>query len=162
VVVPDELTPLRAARGEAHTVHHVVEPPLDEAQHLFTRTARQARGSHVVARELLREQAIDAAHALLLAQTEAVLAELGARLAVLARRIGAARHRALVGEATLSLQIELVAVATADLANGTEVASHLLSSVTRDAAWAAGSRCAGWASRRGSTSRGTRPVAAPA
>src|SRR5690606_1910397 len=125
VVVPNELAALRAAGRKPHPVHDVVEPALDEAQHLLTRTARQTRSRHVVPRELLLEQSVDTAHALLLAQAETVLAELDARLAMLAGRIRAACHRALVGEAALPLQVELVAVATADLANGSEVASHL-------------------------------------
>jgi hypothetical protein len=62
---------------------------------------------------------------LLLAKTQTVLAELDARLAVLARRVGATADRALLAEATLTLEIKLAAFTTAELANCTDITSHV-------------------------------------
>src|SRR5690606_31486171 len=87
VVVAHELASLRAARREAHAMHDVVEAALDQAEHLLTGTTLEAARLAVVAGELTLEQAVDAAHLLLLAQAQAVLAELDPALAVLARRI---------------------------------------------------------------------------
>src|SRR5262249_20255382 len=69
-------------------------------------------------------QAVVAARLLLLAQLQQVFALLDPAAAVLARRIGAALDRALLGQAALALQEELHALAAADTALGAEVAGH--------------------------------------
>src|SRR6185503_8916512 len=107
-----------------HAVDDVVETALDDAEHLFTGTTRHGRRFAVVTGELQLEQAVDAAHLLLLAQAETVLAELDAGLAVLAGRVRATAHAALLREAASTLQVELAAFATAELAHGTEIARH--------------------------------------
>src|SRR5262249_25401832 len=95
-----------------------------------------------VAAELPLEDAVHAAHLLLLAQAHRVLAELDAPLAVLARRVGAARVRALLGVAAFALEGELHPLAAAELAGPTHAGSHL-ELLRPCAAWAAGSHCAG-------------------
>src|SRR5205823_6397381 len=89
------------------------------------------RGLVVVEPELPLEEPVDAAHLLLLAQAESVLRKLEAPLAVLTGRIRTPRDRALLREAALTLQVELAAFATAELADRTEVPCHSLFSQTR-------------------------------
>src|SRR5690606_23870731 len=81
-------------------------------------------GGEVVARELLLQQAVDAAHLLLLAEAESVLAELDATLPVLTRGIRTTADGALLREAALSLQVQLRAFAATELADGTKVTCH--------------------------------------
>src|SRR5450432_964376 len=119
VVVTNELAALRAARSEPDAEHDVVEPTLDEAEHFLTCATLEMRRLHVVTGELHFEQPVDAAHLLLLAQTEPVLAQLDARLTVLAWRVRTTGHCTLFSEAALALQIEFSAFATAQLANST-------------------------------------------
>ena len=83
-----------------------------------------ARGLLVVAAELLLEHAVVAARLLLLAQLHAVLALFQAPAAVLARRVGAALDAALVGQAALALEEQLLALAAALLALRAGVAGH--------------------------------------
>src|SRR5690606_1298907 len=121
MTVACQLATLTAADGEAETVDDVVETALDEAEHLFARGTTEMASRRVVGSELTLEQTIDATHLLLLTQTEAVLAELDATLAVLSGRVRTPRHGALLGEAALPLQVELAAFATAELANGSKI-----------------------------------------
>ena len=125
--VPDDLARLRAREREAQAVDDVVEPALEEAEHLLARAALAARGVEVVLAELALEDAVDATHLLLLAKADRVLAELDARLAVLPRRVRSAGVGALLGVAALPLQEELHAFAAAKLADGTNVTSHSIS-----------------------------------
>ena len=83
-----------------------------------------ARGLVVVVAELLLEHAVVAARLLLLAQLDAVLGLARAAAAVVARRVGAALDAALVGQAALALEEQLLALAAALLALGAGVASH--------------------------------------
>ena len=115
----NELATLSAARSEPDAQDHVVQATLDQAEHLFTGAALEVGRLHVVTGELHLEQTVDAAHLLLLAQTQAVLAQLDAGLAVLAWRVRTTGHRTLFSEAALALQIEFSAFATAQLANST-------------------------------------------
>ena len=96
-------------------------------------------GLVVVAAELLLEHAVVAARLLLLAQLEAVLALLQAPAAVLARRVGAPLDAALVGQAALALEEQLLPLAAALLALWAGVACH--GAPRPAAACAAGSRC---------------------
>src|SRR5437868_6198789 len=105
-------------------MHGVVEAALEEREHLFARAALAAARLLEVAAELALEHAVGAPHLLLLAKTHGVFAELDAALAVLTRRVRTARIGALLRVAALSLEIELHAFTAADLANGTNVASH--------------------------------------
>ena len=66
---------------------------LEQAQQVLAGHARAALGRLEVVAELALEDAVDAADLLLLAQLEAVLADLAAADAVLAGRRGAALER---------------------------------------------------------------------
>src|SRR4051794_20418874 len=125
VPVPDQLAGLAARGGEAEAHEHVVEAALEDAQQVLARDALLAGSLLVVVAELLLEDAVVAAGLLLLAQLDAVLGLLLAPAAVVARRVGAALDAALVGQAALTLEEELLALAAALLALGTRVASHL-------------------------------------
>ena len=117
--------PALGARGrEAHAADDVVEAALEQAEHVLARRALHARRVREVARELTLEHSVDASDLLLLTQTEAVLGELDAGLAVLPRRVRATRDAALLGVAALALEIELDAFAATQLADGTDVTSH--------------------------------------
>src|SRR5207302_6685155 len=83
------------------------------------------RAAVVVAAELRLEQAVEALYLLFLAELHAVLGELGAPLAVLARRVRTALDGALVRVAAVALQIHLEIFAPADAAGRFGVASHL-------------------------------------
>jgi hypothetical protein len=65
---------------------------------------------------------------LLLTETDGVLGELDAPLAMLTRRVLPARDRALLAVAALSFEEELRPFATAKATDGTNVSSHVLSS----------------------------------
>src|SRR5262245_36030163 len=71
VSVTDELASLSAALRKTDAQHDVVEPLLDQTQHLFAGASLHAGRLAVVTAELRLEQAVDAAHLLLLAQPEA-------------------------------------------------------------------------------------------
>ena len=101
---------------------------LEQRQQVLARDALLARRLVVVAAELALEHAVVAARLLLLAQLHAVLALLLAATAVVARRVRAALDAALVGEAALALEEELLPFAAALLALGAGVTSHDLSS----------------------------------
>ena len=60
-----------AREREAEAVHDVVEARLEEAEHLLARAALPAGRVEVVLAELALEDAVDAAHLLLLAQADA-------------------------------------------------------------------------------------------
>ena len=111
----------------------------------------------VVDAELLLQHAVVPARLLLLAELHAVLALLLAATAVLARRVRAALDAALVGEAALALEEQLLALAAALLALGRGVAGHQtrLRLRGRQPLWACGvtsrtpvtSRPAAWSER---------------
>jgi len=124
VAVPDQLASLGARRRETGAVDGVVQAALEEAEHLLARAALPARRVLVVAVELALEDAVHATNLLLLAQANRVLAELDAALTVLAGRVRAARDRAFLGVAALTLEVELPAFTAAELAGGTNVTSH--------------------------------------
>src|SRR5262249_42922113 len=113
------------ARGrEAEAMDHVVEAPLEQAQHLLARPPLAPVRFLEVAAELPLEHAVDATHLLLLAEAHRVLGELDSPLPVLTGRVRPARVGALLGVAALTLQVELHALAAAELADGTNVAGH--------------------------------------
>ena len=143
VAVADELARLAARGGEAEAHQHVVEPALEQRQQVLAGDARLARRLLVVAAELLLEQPVVAAGLLLLAQLQAILALLLAAAAVLARRVGASLDAALVGQAALALEEQLLPLAAALLALRGGVSAPWLGSSTlrRAAACAGGSRC---------------------
>src|ERR1019366_7473812 len=90
VPVAHDLARLRAREGEAEAVHDVVEPRLEESQHLLAGAPLPAGRVEVVLLELALDDAVDATHLLLLAEADRVLAQLDAGLAVLPRGVGPA------------------------------------------------------------------------
>ena len=86
MAVADELARLGARRREAHPVDDVVEPHLERAEQVLAGHAGPVLGIDEVVAELALEDAVGAADLLLLAQLEAVLADLAAADAVLAGR----------------------------------------------------------------------------
>ena len=124
VAVADQLPGLAARGGEAEPHQDVVEAALEQAQQVLAGDALLAAGLVVVVAELLLEHLVVAARLLLLAQLVAVLGLAHAAAAVLARRVGAALDAALVGEAALALEEQLLALAAALLALGSGVAGH--------------------------------------
>src|ERR1041384_5862595 len=104
--------PPAAPPDEPHAGGALVEPRFEQLQQPLAGDALGARRLGVGLAELALEQAVDAPHLLLLPQLLAVVGEpRAAFLAVLARRIGAPLDGALVGEAFLRLEEELLAFA---------------------------------------------------
>src|SRR3954453_14877671 len=124
VAMADELAGLPARAGEAEADEDVVEAPLEQRQQVLARDAGLRRRLLVVVPELLLEHAVVAAGLLLLAQLHAVLALLLAAAAVVAGRVRAALDAALVGEAALPLEEELLPLTTALLALRGGISSH--------------------------------------
>src|SRR5262245_37819734 len=121
----NQLPGLAARRGEAEPHQHVVEARLEQAQQVLAGDAVLARGLVVVGAELLLQHLVVAARLLLLAQLKAVLGLAHAATAVLTGRVGATLDPALVGEAALTLEEELLALSTALLALRRGIAGHL-------------------------------------
>ena len=116
VSVEDQLARLAPRGGESEPHEHVVKAALEHPQEVLAGDARLPRSLVVVDAELLLEHAVVALGLLLLAQLDAVLALLLAAAAVLARRVRAALDAALVGEAALALQEQLLPFPAALLA----------------------------------------------
>src|SRR3954454_9466096 len=136
----DQLACLAPRGREAESHEHVVKACFQQAQQVLAGDARRAAGLGVVAAELLLEHAVEAARLLLLAPLKPLLGLLLAAPAVAARRIGAALDAALVGEAALALEEELLSLAAGLLALGTRVSGHG-GSPRPAAACGGGSRC---------------------
>src|SRR5437867_3796617 len=121
----DELAGVTPRGGEADAVDDVVEPRLQQAEQVEAGDAGHLRGPVEVEPELALEQEVDAARALLGAQLDPVVGHLAAA----DLGVHAGRHRATVegalGEALLSLEEELHALAAAVPADRTFVAGHL-------------------------------------
>src|SRR5439155_14496856 len=126
VPVPHELARLRARVGESEAEDHVVEALLEELEQVLAGLALGSAAAQVVPAELRLEQPVEALHLLLLAQLHAVLGELGAALAVLARRVRTALDGALVRVAAVALQVHFQVFAPADAAGAFGIASHRL------------------------------------
>src|SRR3954451_4498752 len=124
VAVADELAGLPARGGEAEAHEHVVEAALEDAQQVLAGDALLTGSLLVVVAELLLEDAVVAARLLLLPQLHAVLGLLLAPAAVIAGRVGAALDAALVGQAALALEEQLLPLTAALLALGRVIACH--------------------------------------
>src|SRR6185295_15135306 len=127
VAMVDELAGGGARRREARPVDDVVEAQLERAQEVLSGDAGAVLGRDEVVPELALEHAVGLADLLLLAQLQAVLADLAATDAVLAGRGRTALEGALLRVAARALQEELGALTAADAADGFGVASHLSS-----------------------------------
>eukprot|EP01022_Parablepharisma_sp_SALTPOND_P013736 TRINITY_DN18452_c0_g1_i1.p1 TRINITY_DN18452_c0_g1~~TRINITY_DN18452_c0_g1_i1.p1 ORF type:complete len:655 (-),score=144.50 TRINITY_DN18452_c0_g1_i1:937-2901(-) len=157
VAVAHPMAGLGPAAREAQAVDHVVQPELQEHQQVVAGHPAHAGGAFVGQVELLLGQAVHTLDLLLFPKLQTVVAGLAAALAVLARREGAALHGALVGKTTVSLEVKLLYLASAEPAHGTSISSQISSSVslavspalTPGAAWAGGSRCGARGLRRG-------------
>ena len=86
MTVVDELAGLGAGRREAHPVDHVVESELEVPKKALAGDSGAVLSVDEVIAELALEDAVDAADLLLLTELHAVLADLPAADAVLARR----------------------------------------------------------------------------
>src|SRR3954454_17547620 len=124
MAVADHLARLAARRREAEPDDDVVEAGLEQGQQVLAGDARLPRRLVVVPTELALEHAVVATGLLLLAQLDPVLGLLRATTAVVAGRVGAALDAALVGQAALTLEEELLAFTTALLALGAGISSH--------------------------------------
>ena len=124
VAVGHELARVVAGRRDAEPEDHVIEPQLEDAEQVLARHAGAGLSVLEVVVELALQDAVDAADLLLLAQLEAVVADLAAADAVLAGRRGPPLERALLGIAARTLEEELGAFATAEPADRTGVSSH--------------------------------------
>ena len=113
----DELTALCTGGSPAKQVNNVIEPTLADTQQVFARYALAALRHLEVFTELTLLNAVVTASLLLRTQLKAIFGSLLPALAVLARRIGTALHRALVRIAALALEEELLALTAAQLAN---------------------------------------------
>src|SRR5262249_9827351 len=118
VAMADQLARLAPRCGEAEPDEDVVQPRLEQAQKVLTGHALLPGGLFVVGPELLLEHLVVAASLLLLSQLDPVLGLPHPAPPVLAGRVGAALDAALVGEAALALEEELLALAPALLALG--------------------------------------------
>src|SRR4051794_10130412 len=124
MAVADQLAGLAARGREAQAHEDVVQARLQHLKEVLARDAGLIGGLLVVVAELLLEHAVVAARLLLLTQLHAGLGLLLAPAAVVARRVRPALDAALVREAALTLEEELLTLAAALLALGSGVASH--------------------------------------
>src|ERR1700722_6222002 len=124
VAVQDQLAGLAPRGGEAEPDEHVVEAKLEHPEQVLARHPGLARGLGVVDPELALEHAVIALGLLLLTQLNAVLALLLTAAAMIARRVRASLDAALVGQATLALEEQLLSLAAALLALWACVSSH--------------------------------------
>src|SRR3954465_7227758 len=141
VAVADELPRLPARRREAEADEHVVEAALEERQQVLAGDAGLPGRLLVVVAELLLEHAVVASRLLLLAKLHAVLRLLLPPATVVARRVRAPLDAALVGQAALALEEQLLPLAAALLALRTGLSSHARP-LRPGAACGGGSRCA--------------------
>src|SRR5205823_11359503 len=125
VAVADELAGLTAGGGETEPHQHVVQPALEQREQVLAGDSRLARCLLVVAVELPLEHAVVAARLLLLAQLQPVLALFHAPASMLAGRVGAPLDAALVGQAALALEEQLLSLTPALLALGACISCHV-------------------------------------
>src|SRR4051812_26150344 len=126
VAVADQLAGLAARGREAEADEHVVEAALEQQEQVLAGDAGLPGGALVVVAELLLEHAVVAARLLLLAQLHTVLGLLLAPAPVVAGRVRAPLDAALVGQAALALEEQLLSLAAALLALGACLSSHRL------------------------------------
>src|SRR6478735_1163516 len=124
MAVADQLAGLTARGREAQAHEDVVQARLQHLKEVLAGDAGLTGGLLVVMAELLLEHAVVAARLLLLTQLHAVLRLLLAPAAVVAGRVRATLDAALVREAALALEEELLTLAAALLALGSGIASH--------------------------------------
>ena len=104
--------------GEAKTVDDIVQAAFEESEQVRTGYALRHIGTDEIAVELLFQNAIHTTHLLLFTQLGRIVAQLFTGAAMLTGRSLAAVKGALVGKATIALQQELRALATAQTTFG--------------------------------------------
>src|SRR5690606_10256627 len=131
VPVPHELPRLAPALTEAEPEDDVVEPRLERDEEVLARHAGHLGRPLEEVPELLLVQPVDPLHLLLLAELHGVLGLLAPALlrgAVMARRVGPTVDGALLRVALLALQEQLLAFTPAELADGSGMTRHVVSS----------------------------------
>ena len=124
MTVKDQLTGLPARGAEAESDQNVVEAALEHPQQVLAGDSRLARSLLVVVAELLLKHSVVPACFLLLPELDAVLALLLATATVVSGRIGTTLDAALVGQAPLALEEQLLPLAAALLALGGGISGH--------------------------------------
>src|SRR5436853_3965469 len=124
-LVAHQLARLGARGREAHAIHHVVQPALEQLQQVLAGGTAPAGGFVVVVAELPLEHPVHAAQFLLLAQLQAVVGQARAALTLDAPR----RHAELAlvfKRLDAALQEQIRALAAGELACGTNVTRHIV------------------------------------
>src|SRR5581483_4704001 len=124
VAVGDQLPSRGSRRGEAEAVYDVVEAALHDAEQHLAGVLGRARSEGEVAAELLLQHAVESLQLLLLAEADAVFAELAAAVVHAGRGV-AALDGALGALAATTLEVELDAFAAAELADRVDVTCHV-------------------------------------
>jgi hypothetical protein len=129
VLVPDELTSLAAALSEAHPKDDVVESSLESDHQILTGNTGDMVRALEETSKLLLGHPVDALDLLLLTELTSIIRLLPSALlrwTMLSRRIRTALHGTLFGIALLTLQEQLLILATAKLADGSSVTGHIV------------------------------------
>ena len=149
--VQHQLARLGAGAGKAQTVHHVVQPGLQQTEQVFTGHAGHFLRQLEIVVELVLQHTVIPLGELLCTQLLAVFGRLLAALAMLAGGVCAAGDRALRSVAALALQKQFLTFTAAQSAHRTGISSHLsmhlLIAVRRVFSWEDGIRCGGSGSR---------------
>src|SRR3990170_998458 len=150
MAVPDHLAALPPGHREPELVDDVVQTALQKDQQIIAGLALHPIRFFENIPELLFQEPVDPLGLLLLPQLNAIIAVLGTSLTVLAGGISPPLDGALVGEATVSFQVEFDTLSPAEPAYRLAIPGQILSSsfsvppwFTRGAASAGGIRCAG-------------------
>src|SRR5271155_2974459 len=125
MTVTHDLARLRQRAGEAETIDHVVEPPLEQYEQVLAGDTVHPLSHLEVGGELRFHQSVDALDLLLLAQPDRELRKTRARLPVRTGRIIAPLDRTLVAVASLSLEEEFQSFASAQTADRSQVSRHV-------------------------------------
>ena len=155
-LVGHKLSRLGARRAEAHAVNHIVEPAFEQLQQILAGRALAPGRFLVIAAKLFLENAVGAAHFLLLAQLHAIVRQPPPALSVLTGNdLGLAFA---VDGTNAAFQKQVGAFPAGQLAFGAQISGHVQSLLwlftkiplraTRVASSAGGNRCEEWESRR--------------
>src|SRR5467141_3438948 len=125
VAVPHQLARLPARHGKAHPIDEIIEAAFQCDEQRLTRHARLLEHAVEDVAELALREPVDPLDLLFLAELALILGRLAPpprRLTMLAWRVGAPLHRALLGETARPLEEQLRPLATAQLAGRPGVA----------------------------------------
>src|SRR5690606_3114109 len=121
--VTDELTGFGARRGEAHAIHDIVQPPLEEAQQVLAGRPLHAGGAMVDVAELPLEHTVHAAQLLLLAKLHAVVRQAPAP-GTRRRSRGRLQLALRLERLDAALQEQVRTFAPGELAGGSTISGH--------------------------------------